>query len=398
MLQRESMPSHISPQLVYDFDYRAIAGANDDIFVELKKLQEKPAIFWTRKNGGHWVITRGQYIQEILANSRDFSSRSVAIPVMSRAKFLPAEADANDFKALRQFTNKLFSPDSIARATEDARWRAQSQIDRIYSLGHCEFMSEFADKISLPVFLKMCGLEPKDHSILFDWYKNPTPTYIGDLERHFIAYAAQRREHPNDDFMSRLVQSDINGRKLTDSECASMAIGIILGALDTVANSLGWMIYFLGKNPGHRQQLIDEPQLMQNAIHELLRRFSVSSTARIVANDTVFHEVEMRAGDPVSLLTCMQGLDESIFENAMTVDFSRKNADQHLAFSRGAHSCPGQNLALAEIRVFLEEWLQRIPHYEINGHVHAGVKAIIFNIFSLPIRWPTTHRDNFRNS
>lgn len=383
-------PAHVPENLIYDFDYRAVAGNNSDLFSELKKLHDKPDLFWTTKNGGHWVATRGEFIQEILANSKDFSSRSVAVPVINRMRCLPTEADPPDHKSLRQWTNKLFSPEAVAGAVEDTRHRCREIIERVYSGGNCDFMKEFADKISLPVFLNMCGLDPDEHKVLFEWYcENPSPMYTYNIAVHFGEVIKSRQREYKDDMIGRLVTADFNGRKLTHDECVGMVVGIILGSLDTVASTMGWILYFLARNPRHRMQLIEYPELIPGAINEMIRRFSVSNTARIVNSNMNFKGVDLRQGDPISLITSLHGLDDRSFENALVVDFIRKNSSQHSAFSKGVHSCPGQALALAELKVFVEEWMRRIPHFEVAGDVRSGVKGVIYTIFNLPLSWST---------
>ena len=96
----------------------------------------------------------------------------------------------------------------------------------------------------------------------------------------------------------------------------------------------------------------------------------------------------MKAGDYVQLTSCLHGLDEHRWSNALDVDFSRAGLADHMAFGRGIHRCPGANLARSELRVFLEEWLQRIPDFQIKpGEEAITATGAVAGVLRLPLVW-----------
>ena len=91
----------------------------------------------------------------------------------------------------------------------------------------------------------------------------------------------------------------------------------------------------------------------------------------------------------VQLTTCFHGLDERRWPNSLEVDFSREGLAEHMAFGRGVHKCPGANLARSELRVFLEEWLARIPDFEIKpGGEAVTATGAVAGVLKLPLAWP----------
>ena len=120
----------------------------------------------------------------------------------------------------------------------------------------------------------------------------------------------------------------------------------------------------------------------------MLRRFSIPTIARIVAKDVEFNGVSLKEGDPILMSACMHGMDERSFDNPLEVDFHRADARKHSVFSQGIHRCPGSTLALAEFKIFLEEWLKRIPDFAVKpgAKVRTG-SGIVHSVLSLPLAW-----------
>jgi cytochrome P450 len=109
---------------------------------------------------------------------------------------------------------------------------------------------------------------------------------------------------------------------------------------------------------------------------------------RVLTQDVTLDGVTMKCGDYVQLTTCFHGLDEQKWENALTVDFNRPGLAAHMAFGRGAHKCPGSNLARSELRVFLEEWLRRIPEFELRpGEGAVTATGAVAGVLRLPLLW-----------
>ncbi len=390
-----SRPEHVPPELVVDFDFFRPEGAEVDPFLALKRLHDKPDIFWTPRNGGHWVATRGDDIRAILTEPEVFSSRHVFIPKSGRPPIVPLELDPPDHEAYRRLLLPAFTPPAVAAWSQQARELAVSLIDGFHARGECEFIGEFAQQLPIIIFLRMCDLPLEDRDMLVGWVKvfvRPAEAGSGSREQmydYIRRMVDERRAHPGEDMISRALHADVGGRKLNDEEAMGLINGLLGGGLDTVASSMGWVALFLARNPGHRRQLVEDPGLIPKAVDELLRRFSVPNIARTLKADAVYKGVEMKAGEQVLLPACLQAMDERTFEDPMAVDFRRADARMHCTFSQGVHRCPGSTLALQEIRIFLDEWLKRIPDFQVteDAVVRTGT-GIVHGVIELPLSWP----------
>jgi cytochrome P450 len=391
-----AVPAHVPSDRVVDWDFLHAVLGDEDPFLTLKRLHDGPDIFWTPHNKGHWVATRGDDIRKILSDHETFSSRVIFLPAMDRPRIIPAEIDPPRHAAYRALISPFFYPNAIASWADEARELAASLIDGFHAKGECEFIADFALQLPIVIFMKMCDL-PLDHrEMLLEWvgpiFRPQGEADIQDARAKFNAYLvdiiAARRAHPGTDLLSKTLAGTVEGRPLNDMEAMSITNSLVLGGLDTVASSMGWMALFLAQHPAHRRQLIDEPRLIPNAVEELLRRFSIPTIARIVAKDIVYNGVQLKEGDPILMSACMHGMDERSFDNPLEVDFRRADARKHSVFSQGIHRCPGSTLALAEFKIFLEEWLRRIPNFAVTpgAKVRTG-SGIVHSVLSLPLSW-----------
>ena len=183
---------------------------------------------------------------------------------------------------------------------------------------------------------------------------------------YLMPVIADRRANPGDDVLSAVVHAKVHGQPINDTDMMSMLLVILFGGLDTVASTLGFIANFLAGSPAHRRQLIDDPGLVDNAVEELMRRFPPSNTARTMTRDYEYKGIHFRQGDKVYISALMAGLDDRRYANAWEVDFRRQDAQQHNSFGVGPHRCPGSLLAKLEIKLFLQEWLARIPDFQVK--------------------------------
>jgi cytochrome P450 len=397
MNDSNATPSHVPPELVRDFDfYRQPQGGAEPQLALKQQLHGGPDVFWTPHNGGHWVVTRSADILKVLADHENYSSEVVFLPRQSRARFIPLELDPPEHAAYRNVLTPAFTPRTVAGWGEQARALAIELIEGFRPRGACEFVADFAQHLPIVVFLNMCGLPLSDRHQLLQWVNasiRPIDQAAREqagrnLGQYVSDRLAERRAHPGDDLLSRIVTTEVQGRLMTVEECESMGRGVLGGGLDTVAASMAFAARFLAENPVHAQQLAEHPALINNAIEELFRRYSVPNIARVSRRDQTLKGAPIKTGDMIFMATCTQGLDERAFDDPLRVDFERKNAKLHAVFSRGAHNCPGVYLARAEMRVFLEEWMQRIPRFHIKqGDAPRTATGIVHAVTYLPLEW-----------
>ena len=196
-------------------------------------------------------------------------------------------------------------------------------------------------------------------------------------------------ESPGDDIISHVIQSKKDGRPYTHEEVVGTTTLLFHAGLDTVANTLGFMALHLAGHPEDRDFIRCNPDKMHDIIQELLRRCTVANQSRVVAQDTSHKGVLLKKGDRVTLPGSLFNLDGDVAPDPDRVDFSR--SCPHITFGAGPHSCAGARLARREIAIFLEEWLARIPDFEVDDtrplRMHAGLTNQVEELW---LRWPVS--------
>jgi cytochrome P450 len=183
---------------------------------------------------------------------------------------------------------------------------------------------------------------------------------------YFNEVLDEREANRQDDLLSHFLDAEVEGEKLTRNDILDICFLFLIAGLDTVTATLDCMFSFLAQNPGHRQQLVDDPSLISSAVEELLRwETPVMGVVRASVEDTSLGGCPVKKGDQVMIMIGSANTEEGEFEDADTVRFDRE-ANRHIAFGGGIHRCLGSHLARLELRVALREWHRRIPEYSVE--------------------------------
>ncbi|MBV9996714.1 MAG: cytochrome P450 [Caulobacteraceae bacterium] len=394
-------PAHVPPERVFDFDFYHPPGAEQDVHLAWKRLHEvAPDIFWTPRNGGHWVATRAEDIEEIQLDHERFSHRMHHIP-FNRATAddpsLPLGVDPPDQAPYRALIAPAFLPRVVSAVEASVREVAIEAIEGFLPRGECEFVSEFARVLPIVVFLRMVDLPLADAPKLLALTDDIVRS--GSLERRTAATRAvkdylgrwvdERTLKPGSDLISQIATAEIEGRPITRKEALSVSQLLMGGGLDTVASMLGFIALFMARRPEHRRELIDHPERYRIAVEELIRRHGLPNTARMITHDFVYKGVQFRQGEQIQIPNSLFGLDERKVADPMEVDFGRPMPILHAAFGNGVHTCPGAVLARREIAVFLQEWLKRIPDFQIKpGTTPVTASGMVNTVRELHLSWP----------
>jgi len=395
----QSIPAHVPTNLVFDFDVYNPPGAEQDYHRALKRLHDQgcPDIFWSPLNGGHWVIARGEDIHRIFADHEHFSNHNLTVPRTGRPPIplFPIFADPPDHTAYRALINPSFSPKAVASLEARAREVAIRLVETLKPQGRCDFVTDFAQHLPIEIFMSIVDVPATDRTQLLEWAdgmvrpKRPDDVHhtIGEIFAYARAKIAERRVKPGLDLITKLSQAEVFGRKMTDDEVVGMVSLILIGGMDTVVSAMSFAAHFLAGSPAHRRQLVEQPDLIPKAVDELLRRFPIVNQGRLVRSDYTYKNVVMKAGDMVIMPTTLHGLDERCFPNPLAVDFTRPTPI-HSTFGNGPHRCPGSNLGRTEIKIFLQEWLKRIPDFHVAAGGKVGMRSgVNGTIYALSLEW-----------
>jgi cytochrome P450 len=389
-----TVPDHVPRELVVDFDYMNPPGAQEDVHLAWKTLHRGPDIVWSPYHGGHWIATRGEDIEAMQKDHTRFSHRSVNIPPLDETQLVPLELDPPEHTAYRNLITPAFLPQAIASLEEDVRSLAIELIDKLAPRGECEFVSEFAKVLPIVIFLRLADLPVTDREQLLEWAEWSVRGNVeerNESQHRLVAYISKwvekRKAQAGGDLVSLVANAQIDGKPISPERMFGMFIVVLFGGLDTVASMMGFIARFLAENPVHRRQLIEHPDLMISSVDELIRRFGVANTARLITHDMEYKGIQFKKGDQIQLPNSLFGLDERKFSNPLAVDLTRKPVI-HAAFGNGPHRCPGSFLARTEIKVFLQEWLKRIPDFRIReGDKPRCGSGAVNGMLYLPLAW-----------
>ena len=155
------------------------------------------------------------------------------------------------------------------------------------------------------------------------------------------------------------------GEKLSPRHVHGTVLLALIAGIDTTWSAMGSSLLHLATNSVDRRRLVENPDMIPQAIEEFLRAYAPVTMARVVTEDLDFHGVKMKKEDWVLLPFPAANRDENEFPDAGTVDIDRE-VNRHSAFGLGIHRCIGSNLARLELNVAVEVFLERFPDFELN--------------------------------
>jgi cytochrome P450 len=397
------IPAHVPAHLVQDISFHNAPGIDRDPAAVLDSLRDDRDIVWglgARRGKDGWIIKSYQLLVEAYQSPHLFSSKhfsGFSKLVGEDWLLIPPEVDPPMHGAYRKFLNKFFLPSRMSELEPNIMATVRRLTDAVLPLGRCDFQESIATPLPTSVFLTMFGLPLEDAPRFLAWEASlmhsvddkETARGARAIRDYMVDAIKQRQAHPTDDLMSIFSNAQIDGRELTPEEKLGMCFNIYIAGLDTVTNGLGTTFMYLAQTPQQQANLRANPHLRPNAIEEVLRTRSNVVTGRFVAQDTVFHGVQMKRGDRVALPTMFANRDPKHFPDPGAVDLERKNTLSHIAFGSGIHNCIGAHLARRELRIVVNEWLDRVPPFRIpeGDAAVTYASAAVFGVERLPLQW-----------
>ena len=352
------------------------------------------------------VISRYEDVIWALRHPEIFSSEmELQVKLGTERPMIPQQIDPPRQTRYRKILDPRFSKKRMFEIAPDVRRHAHELIDDFIDDGGCEFDQSFAVPLPCTAFLSLMGLPQselptfirlKDGIIrpqeqieevtqeTLDAHRERTGS---EIYRYFEEVIAERRKRPGDDMVSYLLETEIDGDKLSDEDILDVSFLLILAGLDTVTATLGCNLAYLAANPSQRQGLVQDPGRIPAAVEELLRwETPVTAVPRLLTQDVTLHGVTLKKGELVSVLIGAANVDDQEFGNAADVDFDRSR-NRHVAFGGGPHRCLGSHLARMELQVAMEVWHERIPDYAIQPGEVPRFSPGIREAQYLPLAW-----------
>ena len=344
------------------------------------------------KGPGYWSLTRHADVVDASRRSDVFcSGRGTSIPDLPPElnEFFGSMISMDDPRhgRLRRIVSRGFTPKALAQLEYDVKRRAAAVVDDVIDKGECDFVTELAAPLPLGIICDLMGIPAGQTQFVFDQTNvilglgdpeyvspgtNPLAAALNAgsaLAQLMNELAKERRENPQDDLTSQLLNAELDGESLTDQELASFFILLVVAGNETTRNAISHGMKALCDHPDERRKwAADFDGIAPTAIEEIVRWSTpVIHFRRTATRDTEIGGQAIREGEKAVLWYNSANRDEAVFDEPQRFDVTR-SPNEHVGFGGpGAHHCLGANLARREITVMFRELLQRLPDLEITG-------------------------------
>ena len=355
-----------------------------------KTLRDDAPVYQDPKTG-FFIVTRYEYVRELLLDTENFSSSFGAaaqkaesninsdhvkqgVKLFEEKGWIPAPTlagrDNPNHKEMRSIFDKAFRNSKIKELETIVEKTSYDLIDAFIDKGSCDWVKEFSVPLPLKIIGVQMGIENEE-----DLWKIKVSTdaffhRIGMMltkeqeleaiereiegQHYFQPIFEKLRKNPDDSLLSELVNTEIEewGRTLNDNELhAEMMADTFVGGSETTTNALSAGIKLLIENPDIWKRLKSDPdKYLKVFVEEVLRLESpVQSLMRTAAKDIIFHGVEIPKGSVVNVRYASANRDERAFDDPEKINLDRKKAGSHMAFGSGTHHCLGAPLARREL-------------------------------------------------
>lgn len=286
----------------------------------------------------------------------------------------------------RALLMRLITPKRL-RENESFIWKmADKQLDEILDQGRCELVGDFAQPFAMLVVADLLGVPEEDHERFRQGFGlsrapgevgagaegNPDINALGWLDDWFAGYIEDRRLHPRNDVLTDLALARYPDGTIPEvTKVVRSATFLFAAGQETTARLLATAAKHLAEHPAMQDQLRQHHEQIQTYVEEMLRLESpVKADFRLAKRHTTLAGVEIPAGTPVMLLNGAANRDPARFECPAEFSMDRTNLHAHMAFGRGAHSCPGGPLARAEARIAIQRILERTRNICLDESHH----------------------------
>lgn len=347
---------------------------------------------------GFPVPLEGDDVSALIEEHRDALPMSDQLPTLDPPRH-------TDHRALLM---RLITPKRL-KENEASMWHlADGLLDRYLAPGEGEFIGGFAGPFTLLVIADLLGVPEEDRAEFMDRLQNRPRTEAGvgstgdDGMHHspleflygrFAQYTEERRREPREDVLTGLATATFpDGSTPEVGDVVRVAANLFAAGQETTVRLLSTALRIIAEQPDVQRLLRAERDRIPNFVEEALRAESpVKGDFRLSKVPTTVGGVAVPAGTTLMVLNGAANRDPRQFEDPGTFDVRRANVRRHLAFGRGAHTCPGAPLARAEARVTIERILDRTTDIRVAESVHGPSDARRFQYVPTFILRGLTH-------
>ena len=303
---------------------------------------------------------------------------------------------------VRRLIMGALSPRAIAEMEPNLIRLVDGLLDRIAAKDRFDLIGDYAAAIPVEVIGNLLDVPHRERGPLRDW----SLAILGALEpvigeaafargnkaiKDFLAYLevlVERRRakpgNPNRDVLTRLIQGEENGERLSAKELLHNCIFLLNAGHETTTNLIGNGLVALAGHPAEKRRLIEHPDMIKTAVEEMLRYESSNQLGnRMTVEEVQLGGLTLPPGTPITLCIGAANRDPAQFPDPERFDIGR-TPNRHLAFATGAHQCAGMALARLEGAIAISRFLARFPHYALAGEPVRGGRVRFRGFLSVP--------------
>ncbi|ADD40259.1 cytochrome P450 [Stackebrandtia nassauensis] len=381
----------------------------------LTRLREtrpvSPLVFPSGHEG--WVVTGYEAVRQLMADTRFSSRQDIGVVhdlIPMEGLEVPTDPgpqqpglfiamDPPDHGRIRGKLTGTFTVKRMKTLEEGIVAIVERQLDHLASLTPpVDLVAEFALPVPSLVICEMLGVPYEDREtfqVNTNTFLNTDVTFeekmaaLTELTTYLAGLVTGKRAQPDDDILSDLARDE----DLTIEELVGIGFLLLLAGHETTANMLGLGTFALLEHPEQLAELRQNPELMPNAVEELMRYLSIADNFyRYAIEDIEFGGETIPEGSTVVVSLLAANRDPKKFENPDLLDINRK-ARGHMSFGHGVHQCLGQQLARIEMRAGFNGLLRRIPSLKLAipaDEVKLRTNMRIYGVHELPVTWTET--------
>ncbi|WP_336758404.1 cytochrome P450 family protein [Paenibacillus sp. USHLN196] len=351
-----------------------------------EKLRKEDPVFRVMFPHGEfgWIITRYEDAVQVLKDQR-FSKDMVRRYGPDNQSIFSNNmlfSDPPDHRRLRGLVQKAFTPKLVADMRSHIQDIADDLLDNLPSQEKMNLIDDFAFPLPIIVISEILGVPHEDRDKFRMWSNTVIDASTAEsaelFEQHakeftdyLTAWFEKVRKNPGTDLISQLVIAEESGQQLTEQELLGVVSLLIIAGHETTVNLIGNGILALLEYPEQRELLLKQPELIHNAIEEMLRYNGPVefSTSRWALEDIEFRGQHIAQGELVIVALDSANRDEEQFKDADIFDITREKSS-HLAFGKGIHLCLGAPLARLEGEIAVSTLLNRFPNMQLQADVN----------------------------
>jgi cytochrome P450 len=359
--------------------------------------------------GGFWSIVRHEDIRTVTRDFRTFSSEKrgiflvddIGVPLdVQRMQMISMDPPRHD--RMKALVTKAFTPDRVAEHEEHVSKIISDVLDSVADRETFDLVADVARPIPARVIGSLLGTPPEDDATLVHWtnvftaFEDPeireqwtdTQAIFTEIIQYVGGEIAKRQESPGGDLLTALMNAEVDGEKLNEVEIAIFFVLLMSAGNDSTRATYSATMKALLENPEQLALLRERPELIEQTVEEGLRYApAFAFMARAATTDYELHGQTIKEGDRVLLWYLASNRDESVFADPHKFEILREGLDQHQAFGgRGKHFCLGANLARLELKLWIQQTIDRFPDLALDGEP-TRVRALFLNQYnSIPVR------------